>query len=110
MIGQTFAPLWDPAQQRPAGPTGGDGPSQAIQTLSLRIPRVVGAGSIAPSALLTSPGSGGLPTENMSPLLQQILQAVLGRVTPQTQSAPTAMGGFTPSNLPPPKVTPIGPS
>lgn len=100
MLGRTFAPLFDPSQRQPqGGPQGQDGAQQAIQTLTTRLPRVVGAGAPAPQALLTSPGSGGLPSENISPVIQAILQAVLGHFSPQQQSAASAQGGMMPQSL-----------
>ena len=52
---------------------------QAIQTLSLRIPRTVGAGSAVPGQLLSSPGGsalGGNP--NAAALLEQIRRMLFG--------------------------------
>jgi len=106
-IGQSFAPLGSPNQNRPGGPEGTGGVGQAISTLNLRYPRVQGAAAIAPSALLNSPGSAGL-SQGINPTLAAILQAVLGRITPQ-QSAPSAPGGMTPGSIPPPRVVPIVP-
>jgi len=94
MIGQTFAPIGDPMQQRPGGPQGQQGAEQAIQVLNTRLPRVVGAGAPAPQALLSGAGSAGLPQQTVSPVLQQILQAVLGHFAPQQMSAPSAPGGM----------------
>jgi hypothetical protein len=99
-LGQSFAPLGnDPMQQaRPGGAPGGPGGAQqAIKVLNLRMPRVAGAGAPAPQALLEGAGSAGLPQQQgMSPVIQAILQAVLGHFTPQQQSAPSAMGGMMP--------------
>lgn len=123
-LGQTFAPLGDPTQQRPGGgpgsPTSAVG--QAIQTLSLRYPRVQGAAAIAPNALLTSPGSAGLPQQGINPVLDAILRGILGNYSPARQvapsapggmmggitmqSAPSAMGGQPSVTLPTPRVTP----
>jgi len=111
MIGQTFAPLptGDPndeirRRQGAGGPLNNVG--QAIRTLSLRIPRVVGAGSIAPSQLLNSPGSGGLPQSGINPVIDAILRGVLGNYTPPQQTAPSAPGGQTYPNIPPPQIIP----
>lgn len=97
MIGQTFAPLpsGDPNEelrrrQQGGGPLSNVG--QAIKTLSLRIPRVVGAGSIAPSQLLNGPGAAGLP-QGGNPIIDAILRGVLGNYTPPQQVAPSALGG-----------------
>lgn len=52
---------------------------QAIQTLSLRIPRVVGAGSLAPGQLLNAPGGAGLGgNPNSAALLEQIRRMLFG--------------------------------
>jgi len=119
MIGQSYAPLGDPTQQRPSGMSPQGGPQQAIKILNLRMPRVQGAAAPAPAALLNSPGSGGLPQPPMmggpqggpsqqptNPILDAILRAVLGGYQPPQQSAPSAPGGGVPSspNLPVPAV------
>lgn len=105
MIGQSFAPLGnDPMQQRPSGPAGG-GAQQAIQVLNTRLPRVVGAGAPAPQALLEGAGSAGLPQpQGVNPIVQAILQAVLGHFAPQQQSAPSAMGGMMSGGGPAPQM------
>lgn len=117
----------------PAGPSrqgqaqSGQKPSpvqQAIQTLSLRIPRVVGAGSVAPQALLSSPGGaavGGDP--NAASLLEAIKRLLFGgggtapgtvgtgAPLPRDGGQPSPQG--TPSWLPPPgptQPTPGGPT
>lgn len=67
-FGLNFAPLdqnkpnmAQPGTGSPAG-GGSNTPIQdAIQTLSLRIPHVVGAGALAPDALLNSPGGSAIP-------------------------------------------------
>lgn len=52
---------------------------QAIQTLSLRIPRTVGAGSAAPGQLLNSPGGSALGGNvNSAALLEQIRRMLFG--------------------------------
>jgi len=81
--------------------------NQAYKVLSLRLPRVVGAHSIAPAALLHSPGASGVPASPLAPagqaanphaaVFQALLQSLIagrGRA-----SAPT----------PPPAVLPVGP-
>lgn len=102
MLGQSFAPLGnDPTQQKPGGPSGNQGAQQAIQVLNTRLPRVVGAGAPAPQALLQGAGSAGLPSpQGVNPIVQAILQAVLGHFAPQQQSAPSAMGGMVPGGMP----------
>lgn len=98
MIGQTFAPIGDPSQQRPSGsPSAPSGPQEAIKILNLRMPRVQGAGAPAPAALLNSPGSGGLPQpQGMTPMIEAILRAVMGGFQSPQQGAPSAMGGMVP--------------
>jgi hypothetical protein len=62
-IGQSFAPLGDEDMQNRANGNQGASPVQeAIKTLSMRMPRTVGAGAPAPAALLNSLGGAGLPT------------------------------------------------
>lgn len=97
MIGQTFAPVGDPSQQRPSGsPSMPSGPQEAIKILNLRMPRVQGAAAPAPAALLNSPGSAGLPQpQPHNPILEAIIRAVLGGFNAPQQSAPSAMGGAT---------------
>ena len=99
MLGQTFAPLFDPQGQKQAGPQGQTGAPQAIQTLNTRLPRVLGANAPAPAALLNSPGSAALPTDTMNPVIEAILKAVLGHFSPQQMAAPSAPGGM--SSVPP---------
>lgn len=106
-IGRSFAPTASNVQQ--LAESGGDatGPGQAVQTLSLRYPRVVGAGSIAPSQLLNAPGSAGLPQQNANnPLIEAILRAVMGGFGTPQQTAPSALGGQSFPNVPSPRVTP----
>lgn len=84
-LGMTFAPGSGESGNgdQPNGPA----PSpvqQAIQLLSLRLPRVAGASSPAPQALLggrgAMPGQGGagLPGPTGNPIVQQLLMAMLG--------------------------------
>jgi hypothetical protein len=73
---------------------------QAIQTLSLRIPRVVGAGGLAPQALLTAQGGSALGNPNSASVLEEIRRRLFG-------PAPTATPGtYTPPNPPPYVPTP----
>lgn len=101
MIGQSFAPLGDPTQQRPsAGGANTAGPQEAIRVLNLRMPRVFGAGAPAPAQLLTSPGSAGLPQQNAhNPLIEAILRAVMGGFGGGPQVAPSAPGGMPPGGM-----------
>lgn len=89
-FGVSFSPLSasgsNPAQTH--GGPGGNSPIQdAIQILSLKQPRVVGAGSIAPSALLNAQGSMGQPDAIMALLRQIFGQAGM------PGGGPTASGG-----------------
>lgn len=95
MLGQTFAPLFDPSQKQQAGgPQGQTGAQQAIQTLNTRLPRFSGGQLPAPMALLTSPGSAGLPS-GISPIIEAILRSVLGPGMGAGQAAaPSAPSGF----------------
>ena len=96
-FGYSFMPgqNGDQAQQRQQ--PGWAGPQSAIQMLSLRLPRVLGAQALAPGALLNSQGAGGLP----DPLLQAILrlagQAGPGGPGGGAPGGPSLMGGAPPS-------------
>lgn len=95
-FGQSFAPLgqMDDEERRRRMNGAGRSPAQApVQTLGLRLPRVMGANSPVPQALLTSPGASGVMGGG-NPLLTAILQAVMGRVDPGT-------GGQPPQPVPP---------
>ena len=74
-IGVSFVPGQDSGQQEnqlPGGAASGLPPiQQAIQLLSLRLPRVGGVNAPVNNSLLTGPGSGGLS-------LPQILQMLFG--------------------------------
>lgn len=60
------------------------GVQEAIKIMSLRLPKVVGAQALAPSLLLTSPGSAG------SPDVDRIVGKVLGKFFPTSSAAPAA--------------------
>lgn len=70
----------DPQQAQPGGPAAGAPPVQrAVQMLSLRLPRVVGANGMAPGPLLNAPGAMGQPGAGLNgaannPLLMALLQ------------------------------------
>lgn len=77
-------------QQDASGNPSGQRPSpvqQAIQTLSLRIPRTVGAASGAPQSLLEGAGGAGL---GGNPNAAAILEAIRRRLFGPTAGAPTA--------------------
>jgi hypothetical protein len=115
MQGDPFGVSFSPS----AGPTGDGGSKptpvqQAIQTLSLKIPKNPGAGAIAPGALLNSPGGGavgGNPNDAM--ILEQIRKMLFGTkpgqvgMGPQMPTAPDM--GSQPSVPPPPQGGGFGP-
>src|SRR5512137_2970035 len=57
----------------------------AIQVLSLRLPRVVGAGAVAPGALLNAQGAAGL-MGGMD--LDRMIKAIIDRMLPQVGGQP----------------------
>lgn len=82
-MGLTFSPATSMDRQQHGGPTDPNANVQeAIRTLSLRLPSIVGAKSIAPAALLSGAGSQGLMTpgaQQGAPMgLAQILQRLFG--------------------------------
>ncbi len=127
MQGDGFGVSFSPGQQGGQGQAQGAGrPSpvqQAIQTLSLKLPRVAGAGSVAPDALLNSAGGGQLggPTDAAS-MLEAIKRMLFGNQggqpgqmhnlpMPGRQAAPGGtMPGPNPGGFqapePPPYLTP----
>jgi hypothetical protein len=90
-------------------PTGQNGPNgqpqapgsrpspiqQAIQTLSLRIPRVAGASAFTAQPLLTSAGGSGLGDPNSAAVLEQLRRMLFGSPAGMSQgpTAPSPMGG-----------------
>jgi hypothetical protein len=119
-FGQSFMPGADEETGVERKP--GAAPIQeAIRVLSLRMPRVVGAGGISPQPLLNSMGAGGL---NVQGGLEQFLQMLFGQMPGQgsqqmqPMSAPGAMPGQMPGAggmqapgmgagaAPPPRVVP----
>jgi len=85
-------------QDQQAQPNSGSSPSgssqgvqEAIKVLSLRLPKVVGANAVAPSALLSAQGSGG------NPRVDSIVEQVLRKYFPQAAQGPQAMPN-APSN------------
>lgn len=65
----------DPTQGVKKKPAGDQGVQEAIKVLSLRLPRVVGAQSVAPAPLLNSAGSGGNRVDS-------VVNQVMGRMFP----------------------------
>jgi len=120
-FGLTFAPTDQNTTQNPNGPPSGGRPSQAIQDaiqiLSLRIPRVVGAGSITSPSLL---GPSGAPDPILDMLRRLFPTTGTGTYqpphlprmplgtgpTPSQPAAPIPHPGFVPGNAPPDR-TPV---
>lgn len=89
-------------------------PEQAMKILSLRLPRVLGARSLSPSSLMTSPGSAGVPGgQGLNPLaivFRSILNSMTNGGTPPM--GPINTGGGSPAGpgmLPRPGGGPTGP-
>ena len=85
--GVSFQPgsLDQKRQQMQANGQSSEGVQEAIKVLSLRLPKVVGAQAVAPSALLRSQGSGG------NPHVDSIVERVLSKMFPgQGGPAPAA--------------------
>lgn len=103
-FGVSFVPggQGDPGKSMPEGQAGGAPPlQQAIQLLSLRLPRVVGANGLAPGPLLNAPGGMG-GTGN--PLLEALLRlaGMSGGSLPQQgtpMAAPQSFGGASPTRI-----------
>lgn len=97
MQGDPFGVSFSPAGNQGAGgqPQGGQRPTpiqQAIQTLSLRIPRNAGAGAFTSQTLLDSPGGGavgGAPNDAL--LLEQIKRLLFGNQPPGQMGKPSPM-------------------
>jgi hypothetical protein len=130
-IGVTFIPsaqnaAMGPRQGAMEGPGGSD-LAQAFKILSLHLPRVLGAQSLAPKRLLTSSGSGALPSgfNPQAAVIQALLQAMsgggnVGPIATYPDAQPDTSRGLqdffrnenprTPpvTEPPPPKVTPGG--
>lgn len=110
MLGQSFAPLFgqmdeERRRRKMMGRPGGVAQSP-VETLGLRLPRVMGAQSPVPKALLTSPGSAGV-IGGGNPLIAAILQAVMGG-SGQDGSMPMPMPGTMPGAMPPMGPMPSG--
>lgn len=103
-IGINFSPAGDSQQQNTQKPTP---VQQAIQTLSLRIPRTVGAASGAPQALLQGPGGAGLGgNPNNAYMLEQLIRKLFGGGDglPMPGGAGASTPGGSGSGLPNPNV------
>jgi hypothetical protein len=84
-FGLSFVPdgQTDPTKKK-VGEGGVTPTQQAIQLLSLRLPRVVGGSPIAPAPLLQSPGGAGRPSP------ESVAQQVMSRVLPTGATSPDA--------------------
>lgn len=98
-FGVTFNPASSMDQsQRGGSPDPNASVQQAIRTLSLRLPSVVGAKSIAPMSLLAGGGSQNMPGGQGQPFgLQQILQILMGGGDPM--AGKPATGGVVNPNF-----------
>lgn len=107
-FGATFAPFSDPS-----GKNASVAPVQkAIQLLSLRVPRMVGAAAPVPASLLTGPGGTGRPDVH-SAVLQSVLKTIMGQGMPMADAEPPASPVAAPPLDAPPVDTsapPIDPS
>jgi hypothetical protein len=83
-FGTTFAPAPDPTGKPPSGLTP---VQQAIQLISLHIPKFRGvSGGLAPASLLSGTGAAGRPDVH-SAVLQSVLQTILGGGADPTSGA-----------------------
>lgn len=95
-LGVSFAPTTENAQQNAQRPP--ELLPQAIQILSLRLPRVLGAQAPSSDALLRGGGGGQENSSVVSAVVQSVLQSVLGSTPPPAPSAPGAAAGGIPSS------------
>src|SRR5258706_16390745 len=84
-LGDSFSPFGqpNPNQNQQQGVSRGGGPiapQSAIQTLSFRPPRTVGASSPIPGALLNAPGGAGFGAAGQN--LEQLLNLLFGQRRP----------------------------
>lgn len=88
-LGASFAPTTDQATQNQARPP--ELLPQAIQILSLRLPRLLGAQAPANPALLGQGPQG--PSPVVSAVVDSVVRSVLGSMPPPAPSAPGAVAG-----------------
>ena len=104
-FGTNFSPTAANQRER-TGPGGANNGTrgklqEAIKVLSLRLPKVLGAQSLAPGPLLTGPGSGGVnPDKALAMNLQQQMPAPLAAQGPAPVYTPPPMSAG-PSAPPP---------
>jgi hypothetical protein len=109
-LGVSFAPTQDNAEDsRDAART--EGLPAAIQMLSLRLPRILGARAPVASALAHAPGFGGMGSADQQ--IFQVLQRLLGGGGDQFGADTMAPGGWRGSGPgipnPAPHSGPVGP-
>ncbi len=114
-IGVSFVPS-TPNQTGTSGSNAAVTPlQQAIQFLSLRLPKILGQGAIAPAATMTAAGGAGLPADagGVEAFLRNLIQQA-GQSGRPGSTAPT-MAAALPSNYAPttpavPGATPTAPT
>lgn len=103
-LGVSFFPSQQQQEANQRG--GGAAPQRAVQTLSMRLPRVMGSGGgpaggpggqIAPASLLAGQGAGGNPLLSNDRLLRALLMLSGMKPTMGMESPIPTMGGNTPS-------------
>ena len=98
--GVSFLPGGDQSYTRP-GAAGSSPVQEAIKVLSLRVPRVVGSTPLAPLALLSGQGGGGLPSG--------VVDTLLRALTPPTNAQPPVAAVPSSPTLQAPAATPAAP-
>jgi hypothetical protein len=102
-VGITFMPGQDAQALGPQN-MGANGPggdlSQAFKILSLRLPRVLGAGALSSPRLLNSPGASGSGMNPHAAVFEALLRALVGGGSP---------GGFPGGTAAGPEPTPYSP-
>lgn len=106
MIGVNFQPGTQDQQQNGQQRTAPQNVQEAIRVLSLRLPKVVGANSVAPQALLGSQGGGANP--RVDSVVQQILQRMFPQAAPPSASVPQAPAPMIPPPMPQAPPPPMG--
>lgn len=114
--GLSFSPLGADPSKRPTDTTQNAPIQEAIRVLSMRVPRMNGsAPSVAPNALLSGQGSGGLApggTGGTTMGLEQLLRKLFGMPATGSfapaQGAPGAPGGGMGGGMPPAPSLPVG--
>src|ERR1700739_402435 len=83
--------------------------SSAFKVISLRLPQVLGAASLAPKSLVTSPGATAVssPASPHAAVFDALLKAMTGGVDPSAFATPAAPS--TPSASAPTAAAPSGP-